>query len=57
MIHWDWVWTVLIISSVSLILSTICSALTEPIKADRMKAEAALLEQKRLCKASGITVG
>jgi predicted MFS family arabinose efflux permease len=56
MIHWDWVWTVLCITMPSLIVSTIFSTLLEPIKTDRMKAEAALLEQKRLCKASGITV-
>lgn len=56
MIHWDWVWTVLLITTPSIIISTIFSSITEPIKADRMKAEAALLEQKRLCKASGITL-
>jgi len=54
MIHWDWVATILIISLTTTIISACVTGLTEPIKTERMKAEAALLEQKRLNKAARV---
>lgn len=48
MIHWDWVWTVLIMSFANTVIASTSVAITEPLRAERMKAEAALLEQKRL---------
>lgn len=46
MIHWDWVWTILIITTVFSTISAMYTSLTEPAKAERMKAEAALIEIK-----------
>lgn len=46
MIHWDWVWTVLIISLGSSTIMGCWTMITDPVKADRMKAEAALMEMK-----------
>ena len=54
MIHWDWVWTPLIVLTFYSVISACFTVLTEPIKTERMKAEAALLEQKRLNKAAKV---
>lgn len=54
MVHWDWVATIAILIVISSILTLCTTGLTEPVKAERMKAEAALIEQKRFAKREGL---
>jgi hypothetical protein len=46
MLHWDWIWSALIILVGSSTVSGLWQLATDPVKVDRMKAEAALIEIK-----------
>lgn len=56
MIHWDWVLTLWLITIPASAAATMFSAIVEPLKTERMKAEAALLEQKRYARKEGMHV-
>jgi hypothetical protein len=49
-IHWDWFWTVLLMWLPMQVASALRDIITEPARADRMRAEALLIHAKHVIK-------